>query len=78
MLQVLTGQPARPSLIPTVEEARADPRKFMKLPDPRAGPWPMAEALAFADLAMKCVEYQCVRGWRGGGGGGACRLTPTP
>lgn len=41
-----------------VESARRQPLGFGPCIDPRAGDWPAAEAMAFADLALRCVEYR--------------------
>ncbi|GLI66119.1 hypothetical protein VaNZ11_009830 [Volvox africanus] len=56
MLQMLTGKSGK-QVISYVEAERRDPLGFGPCIDPRAGPWPVAEAAAFADLALRCVAY---------------------
>ncbi|GIL84460.1 hypothetical protein Vretifemale_13075 [Volvox reticuliferus] len=56
MLQMLTGKGGK-QVISQVEAERRDPLGFGPCIDPRAGPWPLAEAAAFADLALRCVAY---------------------
>ncbi len=57
MLQLLTGIDSA-SVVSMVEAARADSVRFPAVLDKRAGAWPAAEAVAFADLALKCVEFR--------------------
>lgn len=57
LLQLLTGQEGA-RVVSTVERARADPLQFMGVIDRSAGSWPATEALAFADLALKCTEVR--------------------
>ncbi|KXZ51279.1 hypothetical protein GPECTOR_13g766 [Gonium pectorale] len=57
LLQLLTGRGGA-QVVATVETARKQPLGFAPIIDPRAGPWPAAEAVAFADLALRCVEYR--------------------
>ncbi|KXZ51278.1 hypothetical protein GPECTOR_13g765 [Gonium pectorale] len=57
LLQLLQGRGGS-QVVATVETARKQPLGFAPIIDPRAGPWPAAEAVAFADLALRCVEYR--------------------
>ncbi|PNH12734.1 U-box domain-containing protein 52 [Tetrabaena socialis] len=45
-------------VVSIVEAARQQPLGFGPCIDPRAGSWPAAEAVAFADLGLRCVEYR--------------------
>ncbi len=45
-------------VVTLVESARQQPLSFASCIDPRAGPWPAAEAQAFADLALRCVALR--------------------
>lgn len=57
MLQLLTGQEGA-AVVTSVETARPNPLAFEAIIDRRAQGWPASEAQAFADLALKCVEYR--------------------
>ncbi|KAG2438743.1 hypothetical protein HXX76_005288 [Chlamydomonas incerta] len=57
LLQLLTGREGA-QVVSVVESARRQPLGFGPCIDPRAGDWPAAEAMAFADLALRCVEYR--------------------
>ncbi|GFR44035.1 hypothetical protein Agub_g5192, partial [Astrephomene gubernaculifera] len=58
LLQLLTGRQGA-QVISQVESARQQPLSFVEACiDPRVGSWPAAEAMAFADLALRCVEYR--------------------
>eukprot|EP00197_Chlamydomonas_leiostraca_P000020 CAMPEP_0202886216 /NCGR_PEP_ID=MMETSP1391-20130828/42060_1 /ASSEMBLY_ACC=CAM_ASM_000867 /TAXON_ID=1034604 /ORGANISM="Chlamydomonas leiostraca, Strain SAG 11-49" /LENGTH=972 /DNA_ID=CAMNT_0049569485 /DNA_START=65 /DNA_END=2985 /DNA_ORIENTATION=+ len=59
MLQLLTGQDGS-QVVALVEGARndGDGGRFTQVLDRRAGAWPAAEAMAFADMALKCVEMR--------------------
>ncbi|GLC46283.1 hypothetical protein PLESTM_001853700 [Pleodorina starrii] len=56
LLQMLTGRQGK-EVISQVEKQRRGPLGIGPCIDPRAGPWPAAEATAFADLALRCVAY---------------------
>lgn len=56
MLQLLTGDKSK-GLVERVRSALADPIKlFGSMVDSRAEGWPAPEALAFADLALRCSD----------------------
>jgi len=57
MLQMLTGI-ENSTVVDVVQTARRDVLRFPQILDARAGQWPAAEAVAFADVALKCVALR--------------------